>query len=359
MLTTGSQQHTCTPLNTRTIKMPRSQIAPKPSQLPRGIFCPVVSLYKKSQRQEVDLEASYKYFVHLIRGGCHGLVLAGSTAEAVLLSPSEKQDLLKVARKAALSLGAQNYPLVAGISGQSTNESIRLANEAAEAGADFGLLLPPSYWAKAVSKDVIVDFYQEVADLSPIPVVIYNFPGVTAGIDLNSDVISELAKHPNIVGVKLTCANAGKVTRLTEEYSHEQFAVYAGQSDWLLPCLVGKGAGCVTGIGNVFPKSVCKLFSLWEEGKVSEATELQGIVAQAEKACKEGIAATKYGAGYFAGPPAGVTEPENFWPRKPYKPLGKDKQRWVVDVMGVLADYEKSLPDKYASKQASEAVNGH
>jgi dihydrodipicolinate synthase/N-acetylneuraminate lyase len=341
------------------LNMPRSQIAPRTSQLPRGIFCPVVSLYKPTARQEIDLDASYKYFVHLIRGGCHGLVLAGSTAEAVLLSPAEKQDLLQVARKAALSLGVENYPLVAGISGQSTNESIRLAQEAAEAGANYGLLLPPSYWAKAVSKDVIVDFYREVADNSPVPVVIYNFPGVTAGVDLNSDVISELAQHPNIVGVKLTCANAGKVTRLTEEYTHEQFAVYAGQSDWLLPCLAGNGSGCVTGIGNVFPKSVCKLFSLWEEGNIKEAQKLQGIVAQAEKACKEGIAATKYGAGYFAGPPAGVTESRSFWPRKPYKPLGKEKQQWVVDVMGVLADYEKSLPDKYTLKAATNGANGH
>lgn len=339
--------------------MPSSKLTPKSKQLPRGIFCPVVSLYKPTARQEIDLDASYKYFSHLIRGGCHGLVLAGSTAEAVLLSSSERQDLLKVARKAALDLGLQNYPLVAGISGQSTNESLRLAREAADAGADFGLLLPPSYWAKAVTQDVIIDFYNEVADLSSIPVVIYNFPGVTSGIDLNSDVISTLAQHPNIVGVKLTCANAGKVTRLTEEYNHAQFSVFAGQSDWLLPCLVAKGAGCVTGIGNVFPKSVCKLFSLWEEARVEEATQLQGLVAQAEKACKEGIAATKYGAGYFAGPPAGVLESASFWPRKPYKPLGEQKQKWVVNVMGVLAAYEKALPDAHSSGDLSNGLNGH
>jgi len=64
--------------------------------------------------------------------------------------------------------------LVEGISGQSTNESILLAQQAAEAGADFGLLLPPSYWAKAVSKDVILSFYREVADESTIPIVVYN-----------------------------------------------------------------------------------------------------------------------------------------------------------------------------------------
>lgn len=151
-----------------------SKIAAKQSQLPSGVYCPVVSLYKPTRHQEIDLDASYKYFSFLIRGGVHALVLAGSTAEAALLSHEERQHLLQVARKAALDLGLPNYTLVAGISGQSTNESITLAQEAKDAGADFGLLLPPNYWAKAVSKDVILDFYRDVADESPIPIVVYN-----------------------------------------------------------------------------------------------------------------------------------------------------------------------------------------
>ncbi|KIV79431.1 hypothetical protein PV11_06993 [Exophiala sideris] len=335
-----------------------STIANKKNPLPKGVYCPVVSLYKPTKRQEVDLDASYKYFSYLIRGGVNALVLAGSTAEAALLSPTERQDLLRVARKAALDLGLDNYPLVAGISGQSTNESIVLAQQAAEAGADFGLLLPPNYWAKAVSKDVILSFYREVADESTIPIVVYNFPGVTSGIDLNSDVLSTLAQHPNIVGVKLTCGNAGKVTRLTQEYSHAQFGVYAGQSDWLVPCLSGGGHGCVTGIGNVFPKSVCRLYQLWQDGKIEEAIKLQGLVAQAEKACKEGIAATKFGAGHFAGPLAGLETPELFYPRKPYKPLGKDMQTWVIDVMKHLVETESSIPDLHSGKGSAQ-TNGN
>jgi len=151
-----------------------SSIAAKRHALPKGVYCPVVSVYQATDRQEIDLDASYQYFSFLISGGVDALVLAGSTAEAVLLTPTERQDLLRIARKAALDLGFNNYPLVAGISGQSTIESIRLAEEAKEAGADFGLLLPPSYWAKAVTKDVILGFYRDVADQSPIPVVIYN-----------------------------------------------------------------------------------------------------------------------------------------------------------------------------------------
>lgn len=151
-----------------------STIANKSKPLPEGIYCPVISIYKSTPRQEIDFDASYTFFSYLIQAGTDGLVLAGTTAEAVLLSPTERQELLRVARRAADDLGLKEYPLVAGISGQSTNEAIRLAEEAQKAGASYGLLLPPNYWAGAVNKDVILDFYREVADNSKIPIVIYS-----------------------------------------------------------------------------------------------------------------------------------------------------------------------------------------
>jgi 2-keto-3-deoxy-L-rhamnonate aldolase len=151
-----------------------SLIANKTTPLPPGVYAPVISLYKATPRQEIDLEASYKFFQYLVRGNLTGLVLQGTTAEAVLLSPDERVEITKVARKAVSDLGLKDYPLVAGISGASTNESIRLAEAAAAAGANFCLLLPPSFWVKAATKEVILNFYQEVADASPIPVVIYN-----------------------------------------------------------------------------------------------------------------------------------------------------------------------------------------
>lgn len=169
---------------------------------------------------------------------------------------------------------------------------------------------------------------------------------MTAGIDLGIDVLSQLALHPNIVGTKLTCANAGKVTSLTARFKPDQFAVFSGQSDWLLPCLIGGGVGCVTGIGNVFPKSVAKLYSLWQEGKIEEAKELQGRVALAESACKKGLSATKYGTAYFAGPVVGLSDETLFYPRKPYKPAGEELKKSTIEVMQPLAKLENMLEDR-------------
>ena len=154
--------------------MPRFSTTTPKSAIPAGVWCPVVSLYKDTPRQELDLEASYTYFQHLIRGGVNGLVLQGSTAEAALLSPEERIELTRTARRAATDLGVPDFPIAAGVSGQSTNETLRLVDDAATAGADYGLLLPPSYWPKAITNDALVDFYREVADHSKIPIIVYN-----------------------------------------------------------------------------------------------------------------------------------------------------------------------------------------
>lgn len=160
------------------------------------------------------------------------------------------------------------------------------------------------------------------------------------------------------MGVKLTCANAGKVTSLSARFSPLQFAVFAGQSDWLLPCLIGGGVGCVTGIGNVFPKCVSRLYSLWQQGKSDEARELQGQVALAEAACKKGLAATKFGTCYFAGPLAGLSQRASFHPRKPYKAASADLQQATIDTMQHLEGLERSLPDVIAALPNKKALNG-
>lgn len=97
-------------------------------------------------------------------------------------------------------------------------------------------------------------------------------------------------------------------------------------------------------MGNVFPKSTSNLYNLWAAGKTEEAQKLQGLVAETEKVCKEGIALTKYAAWYFIGRELGIAA-EVYYPRKPYQPVGKEKQDWAVKVMTELSQYENSLPD--------------
>lgn len=84
--------------------------------------------------------------------------------------------------------------------------------------------------------------------------MIYNFPGVTAGLDVNSDIVDVLGHHSNIVGVKFTCGGIAKVARVAAEFAPEDFSALAGQGDWLIPAMSVGGKGCITGLANLYPR---------------------------------------------------------------------------------------------------------
>lgn len=153
-----------------------------------------------------------------------------------------------------MAAGRPNLAITVGCGGQCTRDVIAETRLAAEAGADFVLVLTPSYFHFAMNEDAILSFFRELADASPLPVVIYNFPGVVAGLDLNSDMLAALGQHPNIVGVKLTCGGIAKVARVRAQYQPDRFCALAGQSDWLVPALAVGGTGTITGVANLFPK---------------------------------------------------------------------------------------------------------
>lgn len=121
-----------------------------------------------------------------------------------------------------------------------------------------------------------------MADASPLPVLIYNFPTVCAGIDLDSDTLNALAEHPNIVGTKLSCGSIGKLHRLTTSNPASAFAVFAGQSQWVLPGLFCGSAGLIGATVNLFPKIHAQLYKLWKEGKVVEAMKIQEELGHAD-----------------------------------------------------------------------------
>ena len=150
--------------------------------------------------------------------------------------------------------------------------------------------------------------------------MIYNFPTVTAGQNLNSDIIGELAQHPNIVGAKLSCGDVGKLTRLASKYGtgtpgaqqYGEFATFPGKSDVLLPGLLMKSHGLIGALVNVAPKAHVKLYQLFEEGKLAEAVKLQQLLSNGDASISGigGIGGVKiaiaenfgYGTGTARGP---------------------------------------------------------
>ncbi|KAH6604055.1 hypothetical protein Trco_007501 [Trichoderma cornu-damae] len=286
--------------------------------------------------QDVDWNLQERHLEFLVDSGLHGVVIAGTNGEAVTLTQDEKIRLLAMTRRVATQSGRPDITITLGCSGRCTREVIAETKLAKEAGADYVLVLVPSYFHFAMNKDSIVAFFEEAADASPLPIVIYNYPSVVAGLDVDSEMLNRLAKHANIVGVKLTCGGIAKVSRIAAAYSPESFSALAGQSDWLVPALSVGGTGAITGIANLYPR----IYNLFMAGMVKEATALQLELSKMEWGfAKGGINGTKWVVAKLRRYPQ-----QSCHCRRPYPKFDNAaQQEWIVGVVGALEETEGSI----------------
>ncbi|EMC99272.1 hypothetical protein BAUCODRAFT_573577 [Baudoinia panamericana UAMH 10762] len=307
---------------------------------PPGIHVPCLTFFDSTVRQEIDWTTQSAHIAFLVRSGIHGIVLAGTNGEAIALTRQEKAELVRLTRKIAREEGRPELPITLGTSGTSTRDVIHDCHVAKEAGADFALVLVPSFFHFAMTKDAICECFEEVADVSPIPMILYNFPNVAAGLNLDSTMLDRLAKHPNIVAVKLTCGGIAKITRLTASYPQTQFSALAGQSDWLIPAMSVGSTGCITGVGNLYPKCCIAVYDLYNVGNIEEAQKLQYQLAVPELGFGDGgINGTKWVVSELLGYPA-----EARHCRRPYPKFNDPaKQRWILDQVSVLEAEEIRL----------------
>ena len=265
-----------------------------------GVYVPTVAFFDP-KTEDLDLETTAKHAVRLAKAGVAGLTTQGSNGEAVHLTHYERKLVTKTTRKALDDAGYQSLPVIVGCGTQSTRETIELCHEALFSGGDYALVLPPSYYKPVFGAESLLDYFQDVASASPLPILIYNYPGAVSGIDIDSDTINKLSKHPNIVGCKLTCGNTGKLNRIaaatnaaTPADTGSGFMCMGGSADFTLQTLIGGGSGVICGLGNVTPKACVKLIELYAAGKVTEAQKMQVIVARGDwAAISGGIVGTK------------------------------------------------------------------
>ncbi|KEF57112.1 uncharacterized protein A1O9_07302 [Exophiala aquamarina CBS 119918] len=307
---------------------------------PSGVWAPAITFFDHST-DTLDTDSQAKYYKYLSNSGLAGLVVLGTNAETFLLTREERKTLVETARKAC----GPSYPLMAGVGGHSTKQVLEFIVDAADAGANYVLLLPPAYFGKQTTPAVIDSFFNDVAKESSLPIVIYNFPTVCNGIDLDSATISRLAKtHPNIVGVKLTCGAVAKITRLSAELPADRFATFGGQSDFLIGGLAAGSAGTIAGFANVFPKTLVRIYDLYQEGKFKEAMDLHKLAALAEQPCKAGIASVKYAAALNTAKAAGIDGAlEKLRPRRPYVEASEAEKANIETQIAALVGIEACL----------------
>ncbi|MGH7264108.1 MAG: dihydrodipicolinate synthase family protein [Candidatus Rokuibacteriota bacterium] len=230
-----------------------------------GVYPPVLTPFRGDDVAHDKLAANLR---RLHEHPLAGYVMLGSTGEFPLLSEAEKERILATARAEI----PRDRLLVAGTGGESTPAAIRLTKRAAELGADAALIITPSYYKGMMKPPALIRHYRALADASPLPVLLYNFPANT-GINLEPDTVARLAEHPNIRGIKDSSGNvpqAAETIRLTPK----SFQVLVGSPIAFLPALMLGAAGGILAVANVAPRECCEIWRLAQAGQWGEAREI-------------------------------------------------------------------------------------
>ena len=288
----------------------------------QGIYAPIAASFE-SDMGELAVDKIIANVKKYNETKLSGLVVMGSNGEFVFLSKEEKLLLIKTIRE---NLAPEKHMIV-GCGCESTRETIELCKEAAALGADAALVISPNYYKKAMQTDrVIEQFFTDVADASPIPVILYNMPG-NSGINIPANVTIKLAKHPNIIGEKDSGGNIVQITEKIYGTENEEFVMFAGSTSFLAATTIMGGDGGTLALANVLPDECVKLYELAKAGDLERAVKAQKILMAPNAAVTSqfGIGGLKVALdhlGFFGGSP-----------RKPLLPQSEENAAKIIAII--------------------------
>ncbi len=272
-----------------------------------GVFIPAITPFAADEEVQYDkLEDNIlKYNKTSIRG----YLALGSNGENKSLTIDERLKILEVFVK-----NKQDKVIMAGTGCESTKETIEFSRQAAEIGADFVSVLTPSYFAKQMKDEILIDYYTEIAESIPVPMLMYNAPGFAGGVKISPKAVGKLASNKNIVGMKDSSSD-GIMGYLNATRGIEDFCVIAGSANFFLTGLICGATGGILSLANGFPGKCCELYDAFKSGNMEDAVRLhfEIFTLNAKVSGSGGVSAVKASAtmaGYNGGAP-----------RKPLKPI--------------------------------------
>ena len=272
----------------------------------KGIFPPLTTPFENNEVSYDKLIDNLKIFE---TKKLSGYVVFGSNGENVFLTTKEKLQMIATIREHASS----NKTIIAGTGLESIEETISLSIDSAKNGADYALIITPSFFKSAMNHDALMEYYTIIADSISIPVIIYNVTKFT-NVNIDVETISKLAEHPNVVGIKNSTENIAQISE-TIYHTPEDFILLAGTGSVLLPALNSGAVGGVLALANVAPDECIEIYNLFNQGKLYDAQTIQNRMLAVNKAITAtyGVAGLKTAMGllgYYGG-----------LPRKPLQPL--------------------------------------
>ena len=272
-----------------------------------GVIPPVVTPFKSNG--EIDFSAYEKNLNKWVENGVNGILAFGSNGETVHLTNEEKVELVKKSSEVL----PDDKLLIAGSGGLTPEETIELTNKSAKAGADVALIITPYFYSSNMTEKALIKYYEEVAAKSEIPIMLYNVPKYT-GIKIPLEVIAQLSKNENIIGMK---DSSGDITYLAQimEVSADDFDPLVGTANAFYPALTLGVQGGILALANIAPAECVEVLNLVKENKLLEARKLYTKLIPTNKAvtAKFGIPGLKAAMDkldYYGGKP-----------RKPLIPL--------------------------------------
>ncbi len=201
--------------------------------------------------------------------GVDGILVAGSSGESALLDDVDRRSLLEWARERVPS----EKWLLAGVGSESTRQTVSRARMAQESGADAVLVVSPHYYLKRMTEATLLAHFRTVADESPLPVMLYNIP-VYAHVVLSGELVGEMAKHDNVIGMKDSAGNLAMLGEYLAAQS-ESFRVLTGSGTTIVPALDAGASGAILAIALYAGPMVRMLFNAHSAGRSDEAAAIQ------------------------------------------------------------------------------------
>jgi 4-hydroxy-2-oxoglutarate aldolase len=231
-----------------------------------GVFIPVPTPFRG---EDVAVDRLKANLLRWSETPLAGYVLLGSTGEFPLLTEAEKERVLVAAREAI----PRGKVFIAGTGTESTQGTIRQTRRAAELGADVAIVITPNYYKKAFSQPAAqIRHYLAVAEGSPIPVMIYNFPQNT-GINLEPETVARIAEHPNVCGMKDSSGNIAQAGQIIHQ-TPKSFHLLVGAATALLPSLTLGASGGILALAVIAAREHCLASTLARGGRWEEAREI-------------------------------------------------------------------------------------
>ena len=215
----------------------------------------------------IDYDTLGRFIEFQIESGIQALVVMGTTGENATIDPADQQKVIRF----TVQKVAHRVPVIAGTGTNCTDHVLAQTKAACEAGVD-GVLVVTPYYNKATQKGLIAHF-TAIADASTVPVILYNVPGRT-GCNLLPRTAAELAKHPNILGIKEASGSMAQMVQL-RALCGDDLPIYSGEDGLTVPMMSMGGAGAISVLSNVAPKKAVAMSDACLAGDFKTAAALQ------------------------------------------------------------------------------------